>query len=73
MPRSRASEMVGSAVLVTLPSSADRSNGIQIAVKERQKPGPRTHFMEGVREGWDGGSGGRVFSELARIRRDPGK
>jgi hypothetical protein len=50
VPRSSASEIVGSAVFVTLPSSAERRRGIHIAMKDRQKPGPRVHF-------WVGGMG----------------
>lgn len=48
VPRSNASEMVGSAVFVTLPSSAERRSGRQIAMKERQKPSDRFHLAEGV-------------------------
>lgn len=46
--------MVGKAVFVTLPSSAERSNGRHIAVKERQKPLVRVHFSEGVPESSEG-------------------
>ena len=60
VPRSSASEIVGSAVLVTLPSKADSRRGMQMAMKDRQKPAPRVHTCEGVSEGSEGGSFGRV-------------
>ena len=48
VPRSKASEMVGRAVLVTLPSRAERSSGMHIAINDRQKPSDRFHLAEGV-------------------------
>jgi hypothetical protein len=60
VPRSRASEMVGRAVLVTLPSRAERSSGMHMAMKERQNPSDRFHLVEGVKEGRDGGKVGRL-------------
>jgi hypothetical protein len=60
VPRSSASEIVGSAVLVTLPSRAERRRGMQMAIKERQKPGPRFHVIEGVQDGSEGGRVGRL-------------
>jgi hypothetical protein len=69
VPRSSASEIVGSAVLVTLPSSAESRRGMQMAMKDRQKPVPRVHTCEGVSEGREGGSFGRVgFSSLEEGR-----
>jgi hypothetical protein len=59
-PRSSASEIVGSAVLVTLPSRAERRSGMQMAIKERQKIGPRFHVIEGVQDGSEGGRVGRL-------------
>lgn len=44
--KSRTSEMVGSAVFVMLPSSAERSSGMHMAMKDRQKPSDRVHFAE---------------------------
>jgi hypothetical protein len=55
VPRLSASDMVGNAVFVTLPSSAERSSGRHIAMKERQKPFVRVHFSSGVRELSEGG------------------
>jgi len=52
--------MVGSAVLVTLPSRAERRSGIHIAMKERQKPSVRTHFWLGSSEGSEIGIIGRL-------------
>jgi hypothetical protein len=43
-PRLREREMVGSAVLTTLPSKAERRMGMQRPAKHRQKPTPLTHF-----------------------------
>jgi hypothetical protein len=60
VPRSRASEIVGRAVLVTLPSRADRSSGMHMAMKERQNPSDRFHLVEGVNDGRDGGKVGRL-------------
>lgn len=57
VPRLRASDMVGSAVLVTLPSSAESRSGTQMAIKERQKPSSRRHFRLGVSEGKEGNVG----------------
>jgi hypothetical protein len=68
VPRLSASEMVGKAVFVTLPSSAESSNGKHIATKERQKPLVRVHSSEGVlelSEGCDSRAGriGQPFSD----------
>jgi len=61
--------MVGRAVFVTEPSSAESSRGMQRAIKERQKPSPRVHFSDGVNDGMLGGIGGRVgFSFWAAER-----
>lgn len=46
-PRLRELEMVGRAVLTTLPSKADKRIGIQTAVKHLQNPGPRRHPPDG--------------------------
>lgn len=48
VPRSKALEMVGRAVLVTVPSRAERRSGMHMAMKERQKPSDRVHLAEGV-------------------------
>ena len=48
VPRSSASEIVGKAVLVTLPSRAESKSGIHIAINERQKPSERVHFCDGI-------------------------
>ena len=37
---------MGNAVLMMLPSSAERSSGMHIAMKDRQKPSDRVHFAE---------------------------
>lgn len=42
-PRPRDREIVGSAVLITLPSKAERRMGMQIAAKHLQNPAPRLH------------------------------
>lgn len=60
VPRSSASEMVGRAVLVTLPSSAERRSGMHIAVKERQNPSARVHLAEAVCEGMESWRVGRL-------------
>lgn len=60
MPRDRELEMVGRAVFVTEPSSAESRRGMQRAIKERQKPSPRVHFSDGVSDGMLGGIGGRI-------------
>jgi hypothetical protein len=60
VPRSRASEMVGSAVLVTLPSSAESRSGMHMEIKERQNPVPRVHTCEGFRGGKESGGVGRI-------------
>jgi hypothetical protein len=66
VPRDRELEMVGRAVFVTEPSSAESRRGMQRAIKERQKPSPRVHFSDGVSDGMLGGIGGRVgFSSWA--------
>jgi hypothetical protein len=66
VPKSRASEMVGSAVLVTLPSRAERRRGMQMARKDRQKPGPRDHSCTGASDGSEGGRVGRLnFSSIS--------
>ena len=49
VPRSNASAIVGRAVLVMLPSSADNRSGTQIAAKDVQKPAPRVHSSGGTR------------------------
>lgn len=69
VPRFNASEMVGKAVFVTLPSSAESSNGRHIAMKERQKPLVLVHFSEGVPESSVGsdlrtGRIGQLFSDV---------
>ena len=48
--------MVGSAVLVMLPSRAESRRGMQMAMKERQKPRPLFHFCDGISPGGEGGS-----------------
>ena len=53
VPRLRASEIVGKAVFVTLPSRAESSNGKHIAMKDRQNPFVRVHFSEGVPDSSD--------------------
>lgn len=63
MPRSSASDIVGSAVFVTLPSRAERRRGTQTAMKERQKPSSRLHLRLAV---WDGKSG-----RVGRLRGSP--
>lgn len=57
VPRLSASEMVGRAVFVTLPSSADNNNGRHIAMNDRQNPFVRVHFSEGVPDSSDGKDG----------------
>lgn len=57
VPRSRTSDIVGSAVLVTLPSRADSKRGMHIATKDRQKPSSRLHFWLSVCEGNEGNVG----------------
>lgn len=42
-PRSNDCDIVGSAVLTTLPSNAESKIGTQIPVKHLQKPGPLAH------------------------------
>jgi hypothetical protein len=63
VPRHKEEEIVGKAVLVTEPSRAESSNGMQRAMKERQKPNPRVHFSDGLSdeliEGIEAGIEGR--------------
>jgi hypothetical protein len=47
-------------VLVTLPSRAERRSGMQMAIKDRQKPGPRFHAIEGMQDRSEGGRVGRL-------------
>jgi hypothetical protein len=68
VPRLRASEMVGKAVLVTLPSRAERRRGRHIAVNDRQKPRPLFHLIAGRAEGReDDGEGGIVVDFSSKI------
>jgi hypothetical protein len=62
VPRFRAAEMVGRAVLVTLPSRAESSRGIHIETKDRQKPSLRAH-------GADVSDGGKESGRVGRLRR----
>ena len=69
VPRFSASEMVGKAVFVTLPSSAESSSGRHMAMKERQKPLVLVHFSEGVPKASVGsdfktGRSGQFFSDV---------
>jgi hypothetical protein len=47
---------------------------MHIAMNDRQKPRPRVHFCEGVRDGCDGGRGRRVRRSFlcGWIRKDSG-
>lgn len=70
VPRFSASEMVGRAVLVTLPSRADSKSGMQMAMKDRQNPAPRRHCCNDVSkmsEGSGPGSVGRLAFSFAMI------
>lgn len=44
-PRPRSREIVGRAVLTTLPSKAESRMGTQSPMKHRQNPTPRTHSL----------------------------
>jgi hypothetical protein len=55
---------------VTLPSRADSKSGMQMAMKDRQKPAPRRHCCKDVSEMSEGsgpGSVGRLIFSSATI------
>jgi hypothetical protein len=57
VPRLSASDIVGRAVFVTLPSRADNNSGRHMAMKERQNPSVRFQSSEGVPETSEGEEG----------------